>query len=51
MGAAVGVCVTHHVRQADVGQTAYKSLTESRQFHKQRLVLFFNHLILLLDVL
>lgn len=51
MEAAVGVCVTHHVRQTDVGQTPYKSVTESRQLHKQCLILFFNHLILLLDVL
>lgn len=47
----MGAAVTHHVRQADVGQTPYKSLTESRQLHKQRFILFFNHLILLLDVL
>lgn len=47
----VCVCaITYHLRQAYVGQTAYKSLTESRQLHEQSFVLFLNNLILLFDV-
>lgn len=48
------VCVgliTHHVWQANVSQATDQGVTETRQLHKQGLILLLNHLVLMLDAL
>lgn len=42
---------THHVRQADVSKATDEGAAQTRQFHKQSLVLLLDHLVLVLYAL
>lgn len=43
--------LTHHVWKADISQATDQGAAETRQLHKQGLVLLLNHLVLVLDAL